>query len=288
MTKELLIRDVSDTAFWVAHYRAKETERNNAIFQDPYAKRLVGERGQQISDSMTEISKYTEWAVVSRTVIIDRLIEKMVQEGVDAIINLGAGLDARPYRLNLPPHLEWIEVDCASIISHKTEILRANQPRCKLTRFAIDLTKSEERKAFLNSVAPQAKKALVLTEGVIPYLTPEQVTDLANDLHASSRFAYWITEYFHHRVYRYLKDSVRMRALKNAPFQFYPDDWFGFFKNLGWVEKETRYSGEIAHEFKRMPPMPWFAKLLMPFLPKKVKRQAGRMAGFVLFEKAHS
>lgn len=281
-----MIRDVSDTAFWVAHFRAKENERSNAMFSDPYAKRLVGEKGKQISDSMAEISKYTEWSVLSRTVIIDRYIEKMVSEGVDAIINLGAGLDARPYRLNLPGHLEWIEVDCQSIISHKNEVLRANQPRCRLTRYEVDLTNSEQRKAFLSSVAPQAKKALILTEGVIPYLTSEQVADLAKDLHATPRFAYWITEYFHREVYRYLKRTVRTNAMKNAPFQFYPDDWFGFFKSVGWVEKETRYSGEIAREFKRMPPMPWFAKLIMPFLSKTTKKRLGRMTGFVLFEKA--
>jgi methyltransferase (TIGR00027 family) len=286
MSKNTPIRDVSDTAFWVAYFRAKETDRDDAMFSDPYAKRLVGDHGKKISDSTSSISKYVEWTVVSRTVIIDRFIEKMIQEGVDVIINLGAGLDTRPYRMNLPPHLEWIEVDCASIISHKTEVLQANQPKCRLTRYTVDLANSEERKAFLSSVAPHAKKALVLTEGVIPYLSPEQVTDLAKDLHASPRIAYWITEYFHRKVYRYLQQSRKMEAMKNAPFRFYPDDWFGFFKGVGWVPKETRYKGEIAREFKRMPPMPFIVRLVFFMLPKKVRQEAGRMTGFVIFEKA--
>lgn len=44
-----LVRDVSDTALWVAVYRARETERPDALFRDPYARRLAGARGEQIA-----------------------------------------------------------------------------------------------------------------------------------------------------------------------------------------------------------------------------------------------
>ena len=288
MSNDSLLKDVTDTAFWVATYRAVESERSDAIFRDPFARLLVGDRGQKISDSMGKISRYTEWSVVSRTVIIDRFIEKAVKEGVDAIINLGTGLDTRPYRMNLPASLEWVEADYPKIIAHKSLILKGEKPRCKLTRFEVDLADSEKRRAFLDGVVPHAKKVLVLTEGVIPYLSPEQVTELANDLFARPRFAYWITEYFHKKVYRYLKATVRTLSMKNAPFKFYPDDWYGFFRSLNWVEKETRYSGEVALEFKRKPPMPKMAALIFRFLPKKVKVEAMRMAGYVIFERARS
>jgi len=283
MPDQKVIENVSDTAFWVAYYRSRENERGDALFRDPFAKALVGERGKRISDSMPLISRYTEWSVISRTVIIDRFIEKLISEGVDTVINLGAGLDTRPYRMNLPETLEWIEVDCESIIAHKERILHSERPRCRLTRVAVDLANDRDRKAFFESAAPRAKKVLILTEGVIPYLSSEEVTGLAKDLFAIDRFAYWITEYFHPRVYRYLKETVRTQAMKNAPFKFYPDDWFGFFKNAGWAERETRYSGEIALEFKRRPPMPKWARLIFPFLPKKVREQSRRMAGYTIF-----
>ncbi len=44
------IENISDTARWVAVYRAMETERRDAIFRDPYAGRLAGDKGQAIVD----------------------------------------------------------------------------------------------------------------------------------------------------------------------------------------------------------------------------------------------
>ncbi|MGZ3691559.1 MAG: class I SAM-dependent methyltransferase [Pseudobdellovibrio sp.] len=280
------IQDVTDTSFWVAYYRALETERPDALFRDRFASLLVGERGKKISDSMADISRYTQWSVVSRTVIIDRFIEQLIAEGVDAVINLGTGLDTRPYRMNLPASLKWVEADYPKIIAHKSQILKSEAPNCQLTRFEVDLAQAQERKNFLQNVVPDAKKVLIITEGVIPYLTPQQVSDLANDLLSQPRFCYWITEYFHHRVYRYLKNTVRDLKMKNAPFQFYPDDWYGFFRNLGWVEKETRFNSEIAFEFKRRPPMPKMAQVIFFFLPKKIRQEAMQMTGYVIFKRA--
>jgi methyltransferase (TIGR00027 family) len=278
------IDNVSDTAFWVAVYRAKESERELAMFNDPFAHGLAGERGRQMAAAMPDISPYVEWSVVSRTVIIDRFIERLIGEDVDAVINLGAGLDARPYRMSLPATLEWIEADHPSIIAHKNLGLASAEPRCKLTRVGIDLGDDPRRMEFLQNAAPQARKVLVLTEGVLPYLSPEQVSALGRDLSSQRRFTYWITEYFHPRTYRYLNHPVRAAKMKNAPFRFFPDDWYAFFKAIGWVERETRYTSEIATEFNRKIPMPTVARLLMPFLPKKAKEELLRMTGFVVFE----
>src|SRR4030095_2287177 len=99
------IHHVSDTALWVAHYRALESGRADALFDDRLAKTLVGDRGRQIAESMGNSSPYTRWSVVIRTWVIDGLIQNLVDRGVDMVINLGAGLDTRPYRLNLPKAL---------------------------------------------------------------------------------------------------------------------------------------------------------------------------------------
>src|SRR5437016_615915 len=106
---EPLIRDISDTARWAAVYRARETERPDALFRDPFAARLAGERGEEIFAKMPE--RNTAWAWVMRTVLFDQLITQQIAQGVDLVLNLAAGLDARPYRFTLPASLRWVEVD---------------------------------------------------------------------------------------------------------------------------------------------------------------------------------
>jgi O-methyltransferase involved in polyketide biosynthesis len=50
---EPLIQNVSDTAFTVAVYRAMESERPDALFHDPLARKLTGEHGQRIVNDMS-------------------------------------------------------------------------------------------------------------------------------------------------------------------------------------------------------------------------------------------
>ena len=48
----LPIQNVADTAFGVAHYRAEETDRPDALFKDPLARTLAGEQGREIAQRM--------------------------------------------------------------------------------------------------------------------------------------------------------------------------------------------------------------------------------------------
>src|SRR5260370_29189611 len=104
---ECRIRNISDTARWVAVYRARETERTDAVFRDPFARRLAGERGEQIAASMSFAEK-NSWPFVARTWLIDHVISNQIKLGTDMIVNLAAGLDARPFPLNLPRSLLWV------------------------------------------------------------------------------------------------------------------------------------------------------------------------------------
>ena len=60
------IHNISDTARWAAVYRARENERTDAAFRDPYARRLAGERGEAIARSMP-FSEDATWAWIART-----------------------------------------------------------------------------------------------------------------------------------------------------------------------------------------------------------------------------
>jgi methyltransferase (TIGR00027 family) len=133
---ELLLRDISDTALWAAVFRARETERDDALFRDPYAKRLAGVRGEQITDTLKHAGE-NSWAWVMRTYLFDQIISAPVKDSVDLVVNLAAGLDARPYRMALPPELRWVEVDLPHLIAYKQEILEGEKPRCALERVSV-------------------------------------------------------------------------------------------------------------------------------------------------------
>ena len=126
-----VIQNVSDTAFMVAGFRAAENERPNPLFRDPLAARLAGDHGENILATMPT-AFIGAWSVVIRTVIIDNLISQAIAEGVDTILNLGAGLDTRPYRMALPKTLRWVEVDYPHVIALKEERLAGEEPRCRL------------------------------------------------------------------------------------------------------------------------------------------------------------
>lgn len=280
------IRNVSDTAIWVAYYRAKESTRPDALFRDPLAQKLVGSRGQAIAESMGKMGKFTEWSVISRTVLLDRFIQEAVATGVEKMINLGAGLDTRPYRMSLPRSFEWTEVDQQQIISLKDEILKSENPVCQLRRVTVDLADRNARRNFLAEVCADGKKTMVLTEGVVPYLSPEQVAELAGELRAEPSIEYWMTEYFDPAVYPYLQARFRTDRMKNAPFLFFPPDFLGFFAQIGWKPKVIRYSSEVAKESGRKVPLPWYAIFFRLFASRESREKMRTLSGYMVLEKA--
>ena len=71
------ISDVSDTAFWIAYHRTLETAREDALFKNPWAAALAGERGRRISEEMPT-SRFVAWTVALRTRIIDEYLASAI------------------------------------------------------------------------------------------------------------------------------------------------------------------------------------------------------------------
>jgi len=267
MTKKssIEINHVSDTSLWVAAYRAKESERPDALFHDPYAKILIGEHGTRLAQ-YTQGSRYTEWSVVMRTLIIDEFILNLIHspnssnESIDLVINIGAGLDTRPYRLDLPSTLKWVEIDFLNLIEFKNDKLNLETPKCKIERFGLDLTLKSERKDILEKLLDKSINCLILTEGVIPYLSNQEALDLALEFSSYDSIKFWITEYYSPEILTFLRTPKRLKQMENSPFKFYPNEWFDFFKNTGWSEIKSSYFGIESKKFGRSPPTPGWLK----------------------------
>ncbi|MEY4752129.1 MAG: hypothetical protein RIQ60_4343 [Pseudomonadota bacterium] len=262
---------VSDTAHWVAMYRALESERPDALFRDPHARRLAGEHGAAIVRD-TPLGHETAWAVVVRTAVMDALILDCVRQtgGACGVLNLGAGLDTRAYRLPLPPGLRWLDVDLPEMVAYRRSCLRGATPACVHTHLAADVTDVRALGRLLAAHCEQARADvqadtyanalqadgpwLVVSEGLLVYLQPADVAALATRLRACARLQWWLTDL----VSPLLLQLVGPRwpsseAAACAPFRFAPADSAAFFAPLGWTEALYRPTLDDAVRLGRAP-----------------------------------
>ncbi len=268
---EPLIRNISDTARWVAVYRARETERADALFKDPFARRLAGERGEEIARGLPFAEKYA-WPYVARTINFDRIIKDQISQGADMIINLAAGLDARPYHMELPPQLQWVEVDLAPLTDYKEEILAGEKPRCQLRRVRMDLSDREKRQQLFRELGEKSKKALILAEGLLIYLSPQEVLDLGRDLAAQASFRDWAIDLASPGLLKMLKKNLGALEKAGSPLKFAPAEGPGYFTACGWKPVEIYSIMKTAAKIDRLP----FGLKLLSWLPESNGRQGGR------------
>jgi methyltransferase (TIGR00027 family) len=279
---EPLIRNISDTARWAALYRAREGDRPDALFRDPWARRLAGERGEQIADSLPTAGD-TTWAWVTRTYLFDRVLTEQIAGGVDLVVNLAAGLDARPYRIGLPASLQWVEVDLPELLAYKESILGGETPRCRLERIALDLSDRDARRRVLDDLGRRAGKALVVTEGLLVYLTPQEVGSLAEDLAGPGRFQRWVLDLSSPGLLRRLEAKWEQLSRTGAPLRFAPPEGPGFFRAHGWRPVAVHSLLKTAARLRRLS---WWMRLLS-LLPESSGAQGSRpWAGVCLLEKA--
>ena len=269
---DALIRNISDTALWAAVYRARETERADHLFDDPFARRLAGARGEQIATSLPFSDRAT-WAWVMRTYLYDQFINEQIQQGVDMVVNLAAGLDARPYRMALPGSLKWIEVDLAGILDYKEEILSAEKPVCQLERIRLDLSDVSGRRELFSQLGRRSTKTLIITEGLLIYLTPDEVGALGRDLAAPPSFQRWLTDVASPGLLRLLQKNMGPQlAQSGASFKFGPKEGPGFFAPYGWTPIDVRSPLKAAARLKRLS----FGMRLLALLPASNGAQGSR------------
>jgi methyltransferase (TIGR00027 family) len=281
MIDDSSVTHVADTAFWVAHFRAKESQRAAPAFNDSLAALLCGSRGRQIARSIPRAAM-VEWGMVVRTSAIDRLIYEALQSGVDTVLNLGAGLDTRPYRMNLPADLQWIEVDFPIIVELKNSKLREYKPVCKLERVGVDLLNRPARNTILARYGTTSKKTLVITEGVLSYFSILDAATLASELHATPSIRFWIQD-FDNAGQRNLPRGWEAK-LKAAPFLFRVKDWFEFFEKYGWRSFQVITSFDESRRINRHYPLDFPFGLMLRALPKAMRQKILSLSGAVMMQ----
>ncbi len=91
------------------------------------------------------------------------------------VVNLAAGLDARPYRMALPPSLQWVEVDLPEVIDYKENVIGDEKPGCALERIRMDLADQNARRDLFDRLGHGSRKALIITEGISSICRPRRL-----------------------------------------------------------------------------------------------------------------
>jgi O-methyltransferase involved in polyketide biosynthesis len=165
-----------------------------------------------------------------------------------------------------------VEVDLPAMIDYKTEILRDEKPHCVLERVRLDLGDAAARQSLFHRLGSEAKNALVVSEGLLVYLTRDEVLALSRDLAAQPSFRNWAIDLCSPGLLKMLEKSLG-RALDQAgsPLKFGPEEGPDFFAASGWRAVEVYSMLKTAAKIKRLP----FFLRLFALLPDRDGRNQG-------------
>jgi len=166
-----------------------------------------------------------------------------------------------------------VEVDLAGILDYKEEILAAERPVCPLERVRLDLSDLDARRKLFERLGRDSRKALIISEGLLIYLAPDEVSALARDLSAPPSFQLWIVDIASPGLVRMLQKNIgQSLSQAGAPLKFGPPEGPGFFEPSGWEPIDVRNPLKTAARFKRLS----FGMRLAAMLPASNGKQGSR------------
>jgi len=170
----------ADSAFWIAAVRARETERPDRLFADPWARDPAGLRGLTVMAMSERASGRENTFIPVRVRWFDDLIGSAVVTQARQVVLLGAGLDTRAFRLDLPAGLNWYEVDRPEVLTAKDSVLAGFVPRCRRHVVAADVGDEWTSPLLGAGFDPRARTWWV-AEGLFFYLTEQQIVEMLRD-----------------------------------------------------------------------------------------------------------
>ena len=178
---EALPDGIGETAVGAAMMRARESARAGGLFVDPYAPAFVAAVPPIFPDgptphedpAMADIEAAFEEVVAVRTRFFDDFVTAAAGSGCGQVVLVGAGLDARAFRLDWPAGVRLFELDLPGVLNFKNRVLSENaaEPRCERITVAVDLERSDWPVKVLDQGFDAGRPTAWVAEGVIPYLT---------------------------------------------------------------------------------------------------------------------
>ncbi|SON59960.1 Putative S-adenosyl-L-methionine-dependent methyltransferase [Mycobacterium simulans] len=284
-----ITQSVGATALGVAAARAAETESDNPLISDPFARVFVDAAGDGMwsmfanpellagaTDIEPEVRARVQLMIdfmATRTAFFDEFFLSAADAGVRQVVILASGLDSRAWRLPWPDGTVVYELDQPRVLEFKTATLRQHgaQPTSTLVNIPIDLRQDWPealQEAGFDASLPSAWSA----EGLVRYL-PARAQDLLFErVNALSPARSWLasnvpTEGFldPDRLQRQREDMQRMRSvaarLVNTEITDYEDLWYAeertpvadWLGDHGWSVSATTFADLMTRYGRSFP-----------------------------------
>ncbi len=304
-----ITQSVGATALGVAAARAAETESENPLINDPFARVFVDAAGEGMwsiytdpallakvveiePDLQTQIQLMIDF-MATRTAFFDEFFLGATDAGVRQVVILASGLDARSWRLPWPSGTVVYELDQPKVLDFKSSTLREHgaNPTARLVNIPIDL-RQDWPKALQEAGFDASKPAVWSAEGLVRYL-PAQAQDLLFErIHSLSVEGSWLASNVPapgftdpERVRSQREDTRRMQAvaakLVDVEVTDYDDLWYpeertpvdGWLREHGWDVAAATFSELMARYHRSVAPET--ENSMPPTLYVSAQRRAG-------------
>ncbi|MFE5481842.1 class I SAM-dependent methyltransferase [Streptomyces sp. NPDC056527] len=251
---------VSRTAQWTAAARALETEREDRLFADPYARTVADEIGFELLERYAGAGTVPFLAI--RTTYLDRAIVRAVEErGIRQVVFLAAGMDTRFFRLPWPDGVTVYELDRPALLQAKAKMLADEPLPAGRTRITVPVDLTQDWTGPLKEAGWKSDEPVLwVVEGLLFFLPEEAVRTLISTLSAHAAPGSVL-----------LGDVISRAALENPlsrpflsalredgnPWLFGTEEPEALLVACGWDVREVRQPGEDGADFDRWPyPVP--------------------------------
>jgi methyltransferase (TIGR00027 family) len=287
-----ITQSVGATALGVAAARAVETESENPLINDPFARVFVNAAGEGMwsiyaepkllakaielePDVRTRIQLMVDF-MATRTAFFDEFFLNAAATGVRQVVILASGLDARTWRLPWPDGTVVYELDQPKVLDFKLATLREHgaHPTAQLVTIPIDL-RQDWPKALQEAGFDASRPAAWSAEGLVRYLPAQGQDLLFTRIHELSAAGSWLASNVPgpgftdpELVRRQREDMQRLRAaaakLVNAEVADEDDLWYpeertpidGWLREHGWDVSAANFPELMARYGRSVPQDP--------------------------------
>ncbi|MGO4337041.1 class I SAM-dependent methyltransferase [Labrys sp. KB_33_2] len=163
-----------ETLLITLYAKGQESHLPDSLLQDRFAASAIDRIDYDFS--RLGINRDMMIGLAMRAYILDNWARAFLAFHPDAIVlHLGCGLDSRVFRIDPPTSVHWFDIDYPDVIALRRRLYPERDGYSLIGSSVTD-------PAWLETIVPEGRPALILAEGMFPYLQADQAVPLLDRL----------------------------------------------------------------------------------------------------------